>query len=133
VIPKIASDGSSLTFDAYQIYTGLPQAEQEAAKDGVELTDAYHNSYARNKYKHLQTAPIDPEVDIILQSGEVPDIQTVPLDPEAGLPLVSVTRQQFADLFHSGDAVFDQVTANQGFWMLIDQGVIVEIFEPYGE
>ena len=132
VIPKIASDGSWLTFDACQLYEGSPQAEEEFAKDG-NTGDLESTGWVRNKYKHLQTAPIAPEVGIILQAGEVPDAQAVPLDPEAELPLISATRQQFADIFHTGDADSDQIMAARGFWMLIDKGVITEIFEPYEE
>ena len=92
---------------------------------------------ARRRKKNLPKtgtqATWNPPVGIILQAGEVPDAQAVPLDPEAELPLISATRQQFADIFHTGDADSDQIMAARGFWMLIDKGVITEIFEPYEE
>jgi len=130
-ISKVSPDGSTVTLDALQVYVGSPIAEQQAAKDGISLTDTV--VYYRNAFEHSQTLPLADEASIIVYAGDVGDTSHLQQLNTDGIGLVGATPAQFARLFQDETSGFPGGFPSSAFWVFVDRGKITGIFEPYSE
>ena len=126
-ISNVATDGSSITFDAIQRYVGLPVAQAEAGKDGLGTLES--PVFTRNAFKHPQTLPLAPDAGIILDGTNVDPYPSLSaLGADSGL--YTASPRQFADFFHND---YDQFSYSVGFWLLVVEGHVTEIYDPYSE
>jgi hypothetical protein len=129
-ISKVSADGSRVTFDAVQVYVGLPLAEDQAAKDGIALHDSV--VYVRNAHEHSQTLPLADDVSVILSAGAWGG--SVDLEPRGlpvwgnGIGLFAPSTRQFGQLAQDNpDSIYGE------YWIFIDRGKITGILQPYVE
>lgn len=129
-ISNVSADGSRVTFDAVQVYVGLPLAVDQAAKDGIGLHDSV--VYVRNAHEHSQTLPLADDASVILYAGAWGGSQD--LEPRNlhvwgnGIDLVAPSHRQFGQLVQDNpNSVYGE------YWIFIDRGKITGILQPYVE
>lgn len=128
-VSGVSPDGSQITFDAVQFYKTGYGAEEEASKDAAAFISE-DMAYVRNAYEHVQTLPLAPDATIVLDRsavGDYPGVQSLGPDD---LALVAITPQQFAHLFRD-DPEFPTFSEGVGFWLVISDGVVAKIYDPY--
>jgi hypothetical protein len=129
-VSKVSIDGSHVTFDAVQVYVGLPLAVDQAAKDGIALHDSV--VYVRNAHIHTQTLPLADDASVILYAGAWGGSQDLePRDLPVwgnGIGLFAPSHPQFGQLVQDNpDSVYGE------YWIFIDRGKITGILQPYVE